>query len=125
MIRQFDCTSDFSDVAAARRFVRSSLADVSADVVADLQLIVSELMTNAIEHGSCSDVTVELGVDDREIVLSVTSRGEGEIPPVAEWVAAPADALAGRGLAIVRELASHVWVTRDGDLSTVHVVRGL
>ena len=45
-------TADVAELAAARRFVRRSLSsEVPERVVHDAQLVVSELVTNAIEHG--------------------------------------------------------------------------
>ena len=50
LVRRFDCSSDFSDVASARRFVRQSLVGIDPAVSSDMQLVVSELMTNAMKY---------------------------------------------------------------------------
>ena len=57
--------ADTSQVAAARRFVRRLLGDsVPAQIANDLQLIASELFTNAVEYGGAP--TVELAVESTE-----------------------------------------------------------
>jgi anti-sigma regulatory factor (Ser/Thr protein kinase) len=123
LARQFDCSSDFSDVAAARRFVRQALTGIDPEVSADLQLVTSELMTNAIEHAASPHVTVELEIHDGEVVLTVTSHGSAPLAPVESWVPAPPDARAGRGLAIVRELATEVEVEHAAGALRVRVHR--
>lgn len=105
-----------SQVAHARRFVRRTVEDVDPAVVDDLQLIVSELFTNAVEHGA-SD-TVEVVVAQRPDRVSVTVDSRGPTPgvgPATDWQVADADALNGRGLGIVRELADDLVVERDGE----------
>ena len=103
-------------VAHARRFVRRAVDDIDQSVVDDLQLIVSELFTNAIEHGS-SDA-VEVAVTQRPDHVSVAIDSSGPTPgvgPATEWRVADAEALSGRGLGIVRHLADDLVVERDGD----------
>lgn len=123
LVRRFDHSSDFSDVAAARRFVREALADVDSAISADLQLAVSELMTNAIEHAASPHVTVEVAIDVDEVVLTVTSHGSGPLAPVATWEPAPPEASAGRGLAIVRSVATNVTVDHVDDTLRISVHR--
>jgi anti-sigma regulatory factor (Ser/Thr protein kinase) len=123
LVRGFDHSSDFSDVAVARRFVREALADVDPAISADLQLAVSELMTNAIEHAAGPHVTVEVAIDVGEVVLTVTSHGSGPLAPVTTWEPARPEASAGRGLAIVRSVATNVTVEHVGDTLRISVHR--
>ena len=105
-----------AQVAHARRFVRRTVEDADPAVLDDLQLIASELFTNAVEHGA-SDA-VEMVVSQRHDRVSVTVDSRGPSPgvgPATEWRVADADALSGRGLGIVRELADDLIVERDGD----------
>lgn len=125
-VRRFSGTSDFSDVAAARRFVRSQLSEINPDVSSDLQLVVSELVTNAVEHAHAEHVTVDVTIDGNAVVLTVAHRGTlDDLPDVADWRPAPADALAGRGLGIVRRLATSVTVEQQGDQVCIVVRRAL
>lgn len=117
-------SADVEHVSTARRFVRRALVDAPADISDDLQLAVSELVTNAIEHGHGQEVEV---VTDRRpdgFAVSVTSAdAKAEIGPDEEWEVADAPERTGRGLGIVRELADRVEVRRRGELLTITVVR--
>lgn len=107
---------------AVRRFVREALeaASAPADVVADFQLVVSELATNAIEHG-VGDVVVEVDGSRPawwEVTVS-SSIGGARLRSTREWVIADADAGSGRGLGIVRWLMDEVRVDHVGDRISV------
>ncbi len=123
LVWRFDGSSDFSDVASARRYVRKALADIDPAISSDMQLVVSELMTNAIEHAAGPEVTVELAIHDHAVMLSVTCHGSAPLAPVEDWQPAPPEARAGRGLAIVRQLATHVAVDHAGDALRIRVER--
>ena len=109
--------AEASQVAPARRFVRRMLTDsADASTLADLQLIVSELFTNAVEHGV--DGTVRVVVHDVADFVGVTVQSRGPSPGVgetADWSVAEPTAISGRGLGIVHELADELVVERNGD----------
>lgn len=109
--------AEASQVAPARRFVRRMLAgSTDPATLSDLQLIVSELFTNAVEHGV--DGTVRVVVHDTPGFVGVTVQSRGPAPAVgesSEWHVAAPTAISGRGLGIVRELADEVVVERIGD----------
>jgi anti-sigma regulatory factor (Ser/Thr protein kinase) len=71
---------DKAELAPARRFVRSTLGGWGlADEAAQLELAVSELVTNALVHGDGEiDVTVELHGD--RVRLEVGDEGFGSEP---------------------------------------------
>lgn len=85
--------------------------------LADVALVTSELLTNAIEYGpEGADIALELTTDNEEITVAVTNTLTGRPPPpLTEWDIAGADAPRGRGLGIVRRLAPRVIVHRTGD----------
>jgi serine/threonine-protein kinase RsbW len=115
-------TVDTANVAEARRFVRNALVSCDADeLVADLELIASELVTNAIEHGAGEFVDVAVTCDGHVVTLSVTSRGnEHQVGPSGRWRIADPDSVSGRGLGIVRRLADRIDVRRrSGELRIV------
>ena len=89
-----------------------------------MQLIVSELVSNAIEHGASEQVAVEISVSKTKVVLSVESHGfVDQLPPLEQWALAPADEVSGRGLGIVRDLADSVQVVRENSSITITVQR--
>ena len=105
-----------AQVAHARRFVRRTVDDVDPAIVGDLQLIVSELFTNAVEHGTSEAVEVVVAQRPEWVSVTVDSRGPTpDVGPVPEWRVADAEALSGRGLGIVRELADDLIVERDDE----------
>jgi anti-sigma regulatory factor (Ser/Thr protein kinase) len=91
-----------ASVSEARRFVATTLADWRCPVlVDDTQLIVSELVTNAVVHGgSACDLTLRLSSD--VLRIEVTDHGSGTPAPQ------PLDLtrVGGRGLLIVSVLAT-------------------
>lgn len=106
-------------VASAREFVRRSLSGaVPTAVSSDLQLIASELFTNAIQHGENERVGITVDRDAGFAGVTVESRGPApNVETPAEWSVAEPESLNGRGLGIVRKLADEVFVDRsDGRL---------
>lgn len=125
-VKRLEVQPDFAEVGTARRFVRRELAAASPDLAGDMQLIVSELVSNAIEHGANEHVGVELSVSRTDVVMSVESRGFVEqLPRLEQWALAPADEVSGRGLGIVRDLSDSVQVVRENDSVTITVHRRL
>jgi anti-sigma regulatory factor (Ser/Thr protein kinase) len=118
------------EVAAARHAVVDHLAryGVSSVVVDDLELVASELITNAIVHPRpAPEAVVHVHIEVADLVaLSVANVGSaGDIPPVDAWLPAPPGALSGRGLGIVRRLCDEVAVEQRGDLAVVSCRRQL
>lgn len=103
-------------VSAARRAVADHCRGrVPTHVIDDLRLVVSELVSNVLEHGGGPQgLTLEVTVRSREIDVQVTGIGDRRrVPPSSEWRIPPPLQRTGRGLALVRRLSS--WVTVDGD----------
>lgn len=112
-VSRVELDADLTEVAAARRFVRTNLADVPPPASADAQLITSELVTNAVEHGRGTSVVVEVHRRDAEIDVTVESFGPSPaVGAVEDWHVARADETSGRGLGIIRNVASRVAVRR-------------
>lgn len=87
----------------ARRVMAHQLTEHGArrDLIEDAELVLSELVTNALQHGSATpdeDLEVSWQLRGNRLRLSVLDGGT-----TGELVAgdAPSDALSGRGLAIV------------------------
>lgn len=98
--------------AEARRFVREMAgAAVSREVLDDALLLTSELVTNAVRHGSPEDpIELTVSVDDRTLRISVRDRGPG-FDPNEPGVRSEGG---GWGLDLVRRLSSRWGVDRGG-----------
>lgn len=96
----------------ARAFVRNGLcARHSRETRDEVELLVSELVTNAVVHGG-SLVTMDLECEAPEgIVVSVADNSPARpVPRTPDLMAE-----GGRGMELV-ELISDAWGVRDGDL---------
>ncbi|SEG89847.1 Anti-sigma regulatory factor (Ser/Thr protein kinase) [Thermomonospora echinospora] len=94
-------------VGLARKFARLVLVDhVLADTV---ELVVSELATNALEHTSSGDLdglfVVQLEVFPDRVEVAVIDMGADSRPVLVGDDPANVTALSGRGLHIVRALS--------------------
>lgn len=118
-------TPDTSSIGAARRFARVSIGDaidvVDDDLAGDVELAVSELVTNAVEYGLDEPVTVRVAADSSTLVVSVSSARTGvEIADPLTWSGPLPAVRTGRGLAIVRAVTDEVSVDVDEATVTVH-----
>lgn len=99
-----------TSVGAARRFVRDVLRSrhIPDRVVETVELLTSEVVTNAVVHaGSGPQVTVR--VDGDRVRVAVRDRS-AELPARR---LGPVDGLSGRGVVIVDELASAWGIERE------------
>jgi DNA-binding NarL/FixJ family response regulator len=116
-------TSRFPATAAsagkARRFVRRSLDTSAEQVLDDIELMVSELVTNAVLHAT-SPPRVDIVLGRTAFRIEIYD----DDPTLPELGDAPLDALGGRGIFLVDRLASRwgtephghgkvVWFERD------------
>jgi hypothetical protein len=104
-----------ASAADARRFLDATLGTWRCDTLLDAsRLLVSELVTNAVLHARTdlelvlrlTRTGVRVEVHDRSTALPVTRRYDD-------------DAMTGRGLALVEELAARWGVDRKGDGKSV------
>lgn len=111
------CTA--STVGRMRAAVRQLGVDagLAEEKVEDLQLAVSEAVTNAIQHGGRAkgEVLVEAQVAGREVRVSVSDQGGGMRPR------ADSPGL-GLGLPIMAAVSDHFEVVSDGDGTRVNMV---
>ena len=90
--------------AKARSLVASALRRWGrADLVDDVRLVTSELVTNAVLHAAGSDIELVVLMTDRAIRVEVHDAVAGASP--ARRVSTTADTT-GRGLALVEALAA-------------------
>lgn len=109
-----------ADVAAARRLVhaRGAEAGIDPDMVSDVALAVTEVMTNALLHGE-PPARLHVYVEGATWVCHVTDAGRGPVDPLIGLLppAQPSDH--GYGLWLARQLCAAVDV--GNDTSGTHV----
>ncbi|MEQ0559712.1 sensor histidine kinase [Amycolatopsis sp. NEAU-NG30] len=108
---------DTTDLAAARALahVRAAATGLSPDRVADVEVVVTELLSNSVEHGSGTG-TVRLWTGDGEFACEVHDRGRLTDPLAGRRPAGPYQTR-GRGLLLVNHLADLVRL-HTGDHGT-------
>ncbi|WP_445527481.1 ATP-binding protein [Streptomyces cyslabdanicus] len=109
---------DAQRVSAMRRLARARLEYCRLSPLADdIELIVSELVTNAIAHSRGSSITMMLGLDHGLLTLEVKDE-TGRHPEIRQ----PADdAENGRGLILVQAITEQhggEWGTRPDGTNT-------
>lgn len=82
---------------------------LAPEVVHDMQLVASELVTNAFEHGARGVVTLDINVHGDSATVTVTSTGSsvGILNPNLWTFPEPTQA-SGRGLALTRAMSQAV-----------------
>ena len=108
--------------SSARRFARSTLEEqgITGTVLDDAELLVSELVTNAVLHAGTA-TRVDIDVRGQRVRISVFD-GDSRLPQVQHY---EPDAITGRGLLLVQRIARQwgaerlpngkvVWFELDG-----------
>jgi anti-sigma regulatory factor (Ser/Thr protein kinase) len=108
-----------SGVSAARHRVAGDLAahGLPPDVVDDVVLVVSELLSNALRHARplpSGDLRVSWGLEGGAVQVVVTDGGATTRPHI---VAATVSSTGGRGLSIISDVARD-WGVSDGEDET-------
>jgi anti-sigma regulatory factor (Ser/Thr protein kinase) len=111
--------ADPSAAAIARQFVDDNRDHIRPEMIDDAQLLVSEIVTNAVRHGR-PDISLRISVDPPAIGVAVHDHGEDL--PAAPPAVPPPSQLSGRGLLIVDALASAWGVTPSADPAPGKVV---
>lgn len=100
---------DATAPAVARTFVVEHGSQLSSDVISDAELLVSELVTNALRHGH-PDISVQMSTNPPCVGVAVRDGGGTEA--IVPRSPAPAET-SGRGLMIVDAVASSWGVTAE------------
>ncbi len=113
--------ADTAEVRSVRRFVRERAATaLNVDKLADLDLAVSELASNAVQHGCGSTFDVSLAIGAHSVGVEVRSRHIGHtVCAPSTWAPQQPSALSGRGLHLVRTVCDAVYVSTDDNDITV------
>jgi serine/threonine-protein kinase RsbW len=83
-------------------------------------LAVNEAVTNAIRHAGGSGEVAVIKDDERRLIAEVSDAGPG-IPCSVTITLPPPEAIGGRGMWLVEELADHVEVRSDRGGTTVRL----
>ncbi|MFA9431618.1 SpoIIE family protein phosphatase [Egicoccus sp. AB-alg2] len=112
-----------SEVGRARHVVRDWLRalHVADDRAGDVLLVVSELATNAVEHGG-ETIWLTLRRLGRDVVVEVRDDGPGIQPPDAHVPPVGSEATRGRGLHVVQQLADPFVVASGATGTAVRAV---
>jgi anti-sigma regulatory factor (Ser/Thr protein kinase) len=104
-------------VPAARKALDGLTGLLEKTVWEDLRLLVTELVTNGVRHGSQrGPLGVAVTVDDSKVRVEVSDCGRGFSPPEAPMP--HADGTGGWGLQLVDRVAT-TWGVKVNDLTNV------
>ncbi len=103
-----ELNSDVADIAAIRRWARSALPELHEDDLLDVQLVVTELVSNVYDHGRFPARLRLLGSsrpDEVKVVVEDASSAPPKLAPSSP------DSVRGRGLVLVDQLSERWGVT--------------
>ena len=111
-------------------FVEQKLREqgINQDLVTDIAISVTEVVTNAVNHGNQNDpqkkVTVTLKVDKTQVTIRIEDQGTGFDPEHLANPLADENLLkdAGRGIFIVKSLMDEVKFEVNSDSGTAVVL---
>lgn len=111
---ELELPRDVGSAAAARQAVAQLGAELSEDLLGDVRLLVSELVTNALRHadmGAEGHIELRVAVNRKSVRVEVSDPGNGfdpgEVPEDPETAE-------GWGLYLVATLSDRWGVKRDG-----------
>jgi anti-sigma regulatory factor (Ser/Thr protein kinase) len=110
--RRFSCRRE--SVSAARQFARAALAKQSSETLDAIELMVSELATNCMQHAH-SEFEIAIDVSRPQIRIEARDAGEGRPAPRSPAPTEPT----GRGLRIVEAMSDAWGVVRSPSGKTV------
>jgi anti-sigma regulatory factor (Ser/Thr protein kinase) len=93
------------------------------DALADMQIAVTETVTNALRHGT-PPVLVRGWVGPDRLVVTVTDRGPGPDDPFAGLQAAAHAPIGGLGLWLTHQLCDHVALARGPEGFMIRMIAG-
>ena len=111
-------------------FVEQKLREqgINQDLVTDIAISVTEVVTNAVNHGNRNDrrkkVTVSLKIEQKQVTIRIEDQGAGFDPEHLANPLAEENLLkdAGRGIFIVKSLMDEVKFEVNSDSGTAVVL---
>ncbi len=120
---------DELSVPVVRRVLRASMKTlgVTDDVIADIELALTEAVTNVLDHAAEGDeYEVSAGIDGAMCVIEVVDRGQGFDSTDIGCADAPEGAEEGRGIQLMRALVDRVTFESKPKVGTVvHLEKAL
>jgi anti-sigma regulatory factor (Ser/Thr protein kinase) len=116
---QIDLPRELESAAAARQAVGELSDQLPEEVLGDVRLLVSELVTNALRHAGLGDeerIALAVKVNPTDVRVEVTDHGRGFDP---QTVPTDPEAAEGWGLYLVATLSDRWGVDSDGDATRV------
>jgi anti-sigma regulatory factor (Ser/Thr protein kinase) len=102
----------------ASRLALAGLEDrLDPNVLFDIRLLVSELVTNCVKHaavGPEDSIVLDVDIQDHHVRVSVADEGPGFEPPASPVSEEAAEAGSGWGLFLVDQLSDQWGVERRG-----------
>jgi anti-sigma regulatory factor (Ser/Thr protein kinase) len=106
-----DISRDLTAPTAARRAVEGLAGTVADDLIPDVKLLVSELITNSVKYGGDGEITLKVDVGHaRKVRAEVVDQGLGFVPVARDR---PATEAGGWGLHLVQTLSNR-WGVHEG-----------
>jgi anti-sigma regulatory factor (Ser/Thr protein kinase) len=106
-----DIPRDHHAPAAARRAVERLEGTVDPDLIPEVKLLVSELITNSVKYGGEGAIRLKVDADPpRKIRAEVIDQGVGFVPVARDR---PATEVGGWGLHLVQTLSNR-WGVHEG-----------
>ena len=111
MTLAIDIPRDHRAPAAARRAVERLQGTVDPDLIPEIKLLVSELITNSVKYGGEGEIKLKVDADHpRKVRAEVIDQGAGFIPVARDR---PATDVGGWGLHLVQTLSNR-WGVHEG-----------
>jgi anti-sigma regulatory factor (Ser/Thr protein kinase) len=107
----FDIPRDPTAPSAARRAIERLNDRIAPDVVPDVKLLVSELITNSVKYGGDGALRLQIETEGpRKLRAEVIDQGVGFVPVARDR---PATEVGGWGLHLVQTLSNR-WGVHEG-----------
>lgn len=91
----------------------------TSTLAGDIEMVVSELGANVIDHTSSPWLRIEVQLEARRAVVTITNPSDaGALPPVEVWGTLE-EGHRGRGLRIIRALCDTIVVTGGEELTHI------
>lgn len=113
---------DEMSVPVVRRVLKASMQTLGVEelVIADIELALTEAVTNVLDHSDHGEeYEVSVGIDGEVCVIEVVDRGPGFDSSAHGLGEADASAEEGRGIQLMRALVDHVTFDHVPTIGTV------